>query len=260
VYVDLRGYLEASSQKDKKCTAIEDSQVARLKHNCMTAAELELTLTQTIENAASTGFSGKVQKLISNDQQLVFLPLKISNEVTGTSPMYSGKMAQANAFLLPIGYKLVNGVPVQTEGGFELPIDLRKDNPDFPPYLGNVTGLADIAIINGSRLGRWSDALVAKTVTVFLAKPLPKKFTLEIRAHAAGLNTVKPMQIKIGKQTKELTFGSEFETKTVDFELDEDAYKIEFKPADPFSPARRWGSGDIRLIAVLFQQLQIVPK
>jgi hypothetical protein len=126
--------------------------------------------------------------------------------------------------------------------------------------VGGVTGLAGISIENGIRVGRWSDALVAKRVTLWIAKPLPKKFTLHIRAHAAGLNVGKPMQIKIGKQTKDIIFGSEFETKTVNFEVDEPVYKIEFKPADPFSPARRWGSGDTNLIAILFQQIQIVPN
>jgi hypothetical protein len=135
---------------------------------------------------------------------------------------------------------------------------LRKDDPDFPVYLGGLSGLSGISIENGARVGRWSDKLFAKQVTVWLAKPLPKKFTLQIHAQAAGLNAGKPMQVKIGKQTKEIIFGSSFETKTVSFEIDEPIYKIEFKPADPFSPARRWGYGDTGLIAILFQQILIV--
>ncbi len=146
------------------------------------------------------------------------------------------------------------------EGGFEEPIDFRKDDPDMPVYLGGLSGLSGIAISNEGRVGRWSDALFAKRVTVWLAKPLPKKFTLQIHAQAAGLNASKPMQVRVGKQTKDIVFGSTFETKSVSFEIEEPIYKIEFKPADPFSPARRWGYGDTGLIAVLFQQIQILPN
>jgi phosphoglycerol transferase len=254
IYIDRRGYLDAKAQTDKRCAAFEDKQVDRLKNNCVTVAELEHDITST-EDASSA-----LQKLVSKDQLLSFMPLKTALYSLEKSAVNAEKLSQANAYLLPIGFKLLNGIPVQTEGGFETSIDLRENDPDLPVYVGGVTGLSGISITNGIRVGRWSDALTAKRVTVWLAKPLPKKFTLQIRAQAAGLNTEKQMQIKIGKQTKDIIFGSEFETKTVSFEIDEPIYKIEFKPADPFSPARRWGSGDTNLIAILFQQIQIVPK
>jgi phosphoglycerol transferase len=247
IYIDRRGYLDAVPEKDKRCALFLTSQVLRLKNNCVTISEVEHDISAAIDS------SSDLQKMVSKDQQLSFMPLK-SLAITPAAIM------QANAYLLPIGFKLVNGMPVQVEGGFETPIDLREDDPELPVYVGSVTGLSGISISNGIRYGRWSDALTAKRVTVWLAKPLPKKFTLQIRAQAAGLNAGKPMQIKIGKQTKDIVFGSEFETKSVDFEMDEPVYKIEFKPADPFSPARRWGAGDTNLIAILFQQIQIVPK
>jgi phosphoglycerol transferase len=247
IYIDRRGYLDAIPEKDKRCASFLTSQIVRLKNNCITITEVEHDISAAIETSAD------LQKLVSKDQQLSFTSLK-------SSATTSEKLMQANAYLLPIGFKLVNGIPVQTEGGFETPIDLRENDPDLPVYVGGVTGLAGISIENGIRVGRWSDALVAKRVTLWIAKPLPKKFTLHIRAHAAGLNVGKPMQIKIGKQTKDIIFGSEFETKSVSFEVDEPVYKIEFKPADPFSPARRWGYGDTNLIAILFQQIQIVPN
>ena len=246
IYIDRRGFIDASAANEKKCAKYAASQVDRLKNNCVTNVELEQSISKAID--ATT----KQFKLVSNDSQLVFLPLK-------PSVLNQEELARANALILPIGYKLVNGVPVQLEGGFDDPIDLRKDDPDMPVYLGGMTGLSGISITNEGRMGRWSNALHAKRVTVWLAKPLPKKFTLQIRAQAAGLNAGKPMQVKIGKQTKDIIFGSEFETKSVSFEIEEPIYKIEFKPADPFSPARRWGYGDTGLIAILFQQILIVP-
>lgn len=247
IYIDRRGFVTSSTENDKKCTPFSGSQVARLKNNCMTSTELE----HDIKNASEAQTT--LQQLVSNDKWLTFVHLRPS---TGDAE----KLLAVNNYLLPIGFKLVDGIPIQLEGGFEAPIDLRKDDPDFPTYLGSVSGLAGISISNGVRIGRWSDALTAKRVTVWLAKPLPKKFTLQISAQAAGLNAGKPMQIKIGKQIKEIVFGSGIETKTVNFEIDEAIYKIEFKPADPFSPARRWGYGDINLIAILFQQIQILPN
>jgi phosphoglycerol transferase len=246
IYIDRRGFIDASPENDKKCAKYIASEIDRLKNNCVTNAELEQSIGKATETSANQ------PKLVSKDSQLVFLPLK-------PYALNQDELSKANAYIKLIGYKLVNGVPVQIEGGFEEPIDLRKDDPDFPVYLGSLSGLSGISIENGARVGRWSDKLFAKQVTVWLAKPLPKKFTLQIHAQAAGLNAGKPMQVKIGKQTKEIIFGSSFETKTVSFEIDEPIYKIEFKPADPFSPARRWGYGDTGLIAILFQQILIVP-
>lgn len=253
IYIDRRGYLDTATQNIKRCKSFADSQVEKLKNNCMTVSELEHDMTNAINGSA------KLNMLVSHDHQLSFMPLKTALNQSDTATASAEKLAQANAYLLPIGFKLVNGIPTQTESGFETPIDLRKDNPDLPVYVGNVTGLADIAISNGNRLGRWSDALVAKQVTVWLAKPLPKKFTVQIRAQAGGLNAGKPMLVKIGKQTKEIIFNAEFETKSIYFESEETAYKIDFIPADPFSPARRWGAGNMRLIAMLFQEILITP-
>ena len=247
IYIDKRGFIDASPENDKKCANYETSQVGRLKNNCMPNVELE----QSVIKAAQT--PSNQPKLVSKDSQMVFLPLK-------STALNQEELAKANALIQPIGYKLVNGVPVQLEGGFEEPIDLRKDDPDFPVYLGGVSGLQGIAIGPEGRTGRWSDKLFAKHVTVWLAKPLPKKFTLQVHAQAAGLNAGKPMHVTVGKHTKDIVFGSAFETKTVSFEIDEPVYKIELKPADPFSPARRWGYGDPGLIAILFQQIRIVPN
>jgi phosphoglycerol transferase len=247
IYIDKRGYINASPENNKICAKFITSQVARLKNNCVTNVELEQSISQAIN--ASTNQT----KLVSKDNQMVFLPLK-------PYVLNQEELAQANAYIQPIGYKLENRVPVQLEGGFEESIDFRKDDSDLPVYLGGLSGLSGISIGNEGRVGRWSDKLFAKQVTVWLAKPLPKKFTLQIHAQAAGLNAGKPMQVKVGKQTKDIIFGSTFETKTVSFEIDEAVYKIEFKPADPFSPARRWGYGDTGLIAVLFQKILIVPN
>jgi phosphoglycerol transferase len=250
IYIDRRGYLDTKPENVKRCTDFLKTQVSKIKNNCLSFAELEQEIANTQEVQTAT------KPFVSADQQLVFIPLK-SHASTANASVAAAQTNQANAYLLPIGFQLVNGIPQQVEGGFETAIDFRKDDPDMPHYYGGVTGVGGISISNGERLGRWSDALKAKHVTVWLAKPLPKKFQLQITASAAGLNTQKPMTIKIGDQTQTALFGAGFETKSVPFETNKPVYKIEFMPADPFSPARRWGSGVNDLIAIHFQKILI---
>jgi phosphoglycerol transferase len=238
IYVDRRGYL--TNDLDARCVLYANSKTDRAKNDCTTISEVEEDI------AVAIGPGANQKKLISQDGQLSFSPLVSSNN-----------QVLVDSYLLPIGFKLVNGIP-ESAGGFEEILDLRKN--ELPSYVGRITGLSGITVSGGQLIGRWSDANLAKRVTVWLTKPLPNKFTLTVRALSSGSNVGKPVQIKIGKQTKELVFGSEFESKKVSFELSEPAYKIEFKPYDPFSPARRWGTGDNRLLAVEFEQISIASN
>ncbi len=45
IYVDRRGFIDASPENDKKCAKYASSQVDRLKNNCVTNAELEQSIT-----------------------------------------------------------------------------------------------------------------------------------------------------------------------------------------------------------------------
>jgi phosphoglycerol transferase len=253
VYVDRRGYL--NSNLDKRCASFSESKLLRVKNDCATITEIELD----IENAVGTTLSK--QKIVSKDDQLSFTPIKhLSTPSSKAEELDASSATLVDGYLKPIGFKLQNRIPVQIEGGFEEPLDLRKSNLDFPHYVGRVTGLSSITVINGTHLGRFSDAMEAKRVTVWLSKPLPKKFTLQIRAEAAGSNAGKPLKVKIGKQVKEIVISDKFTDQSVSFETSESVYKIEFIPADPFSPARRWGAGDTRFLAVHFQQIAITPE
>ena len=199
--------------------------------------------------------------MISPDEQLAFFPIQT---VANSPASKTAAVLLANQYLLPIGFEIINGVPVSA-GGFEIPIDFRKT--EFPPFFAVVTGLSEIAE-NGSApagsaariTGRWSDAYVTPVVKLWLAKPLPASFDLTITARGGGPNAGKPLQIKIGKQIKELNFGADMETKTVSFELDGKYQTIELKPYQPFVPARRWGTSDIRKLGVEFEQVLISTK
>ena len=250
IYIDRRGYVISSN--DKRCENFANIKTDRIKNDCLSVDEVELDI------AKELGEQAFAQKIVSKDAQLVFIPFQSFGSKLQTDPETITTIA--NEYLKPIGYIVQNGVPKQTSGGFDGTLDLRKSNLEFPHYIGSVTGLSGISIDNGESIGRFSDALIAKKVTAWLSRPLPEKFTLQIIVQAAGLNAGKPMKVKVGKQVKEIILSDKFETHSIDFEIDKPIYKIEFTPADPFSPARRWGAADTRLIAVQFQQLSIKSR
>jgi phosphoglycerol transferase len=253
IYIDRRGYI--GTQGSKRCAPFMENKSDRIKHDCLTIVELEQDI------ADSLGINISQQKLISNDAQLLFIPLQEKGRTMQTVARSSISDALLiDNYLKPIGFKLENGIPIQIEDGYDLPLDFRKGNLDFPHYVGNVTGLSGYTVVNGVNEGRYSDAIEAKRVTIWFSKPLPKKFTLQLRAEAAGPNVGKPLKVTVGRQSKELIFSNTFSTQTVAFETNGTNYKMEFIPAEPFSPSRRWGAADTRLLAVNFQQLTIKPE
>jgi phosphoglycerol transferase len=262
IYIDRRGYL--SSPDEKQCAKYANDKVGRAKHDCLTIKEVEADIAEVLGEHADAG------KIVSGDKNLVFIPLYHDHPtgLTGKADIAAEKtedLAEANAHLLKNGFEIKDGIPVYA-GGFDEAIDFR-DN-EFPVFVTGVTGLAEIAE-NGSApigsaarvTGRWSDAYVAPVVKLWLAKPLPAKFNLTITARGGGPNADKPLQIKIGKQVKELNFGAEMQTKTIPFELDGKFQTIEFKPYQPFVPARRWaGASDVRKLGVEFEKVLISAK
>jgi phosphoglycerol transferase len=253
IYVDRRGYL--GEGVDKRCEPFDKSKIDRLKNNCLTIAEVERDI------ADAVGLVYNQQQLVSKDKQLTFTPLKpVEVQTTGDAKQSEAAVLLANTYLKPIGFQIENGIPIQTDGGFEEPLDFRKSELDFPHYVSRVTGLAGLTVVDGGYVGRYSDAMEAKAVTVWLSKPLPKKFKLQLHAEAAGPNAGKPLKIKVGKQIKEVVLSDKFTTQIVSFEITDKVRKIEFIPAEPFSPMRRWGAADKRFVAVHFQQLTITPE
>jgi phosphoglycerol transferase len=261
IYIDRRGYL--SSPDANQCSKYVNDQLGRVKHDCLTAIEVEADIAAVLGEHADDG------KIVSEDKNLVFIPLYHDHPtgLTDKAEIAAEKaedLAEANAHLLKNGFEIQNGVPVYA-GGFDDAIDFR-DN-ELPIFVIGVTGLSDLSengtapVGSTARLtGRWSDAYAAPVVKLWLAKPLPAKLNLTITARGGGPNAGKPLQIKIGKQVKELVFGADMQTKTVNFELDGKFQSIEFKPYQPFVPARRWGASDTRKLGVEFEQVRISVK
>jgi phosphoglycerol transferase len=259
VYIDRRGYLNTNIEK--RCTAYANNKLDRLKNDCLTVAEIEQDIANVLDSDAVNSSSKTSSKMVSPDKQLSFFPIQAGANLPTSK---AAALVLANQYLLPIGFEIVDGMPVSA-GGFEIPIDFRKT--DFPPFFAGVTGLSEIAedgsvpVGSATRItGRWSDAYVTPVVKLWLAKPLPASFDLTITARGGGPNADKPLQIKIGKQVKELSFAADMQTKTVHFDLDDKFQTIELKPYQPFVPARRWGTSDIRKLGVEFEQVLISTK
>lgn len=253
IYLDRRGYLGGGIVQ--RCIPFADNKKDRIENNCLTITEIERDIAEAV------GVSFSQQKMVSKDAQLSYTPVKpLRMQSVANVEQNLTDAPLADSYLKPIGFKLHNGIPIQIEGGFEQPLDFRRSNLDFPHYVGAVTGLSGFTVVNGVNEGRFSDSMEAKRVTIWLTKPLPKKFTLQIHAEAAGPNVGKPLKVKVGKLVKEVVLGDKFFIYELTFETSGSEYKIEFTPAEPFSPARRWGAGDTRFLAVQFSQIAIKPE
>lgn len=252
IYVDLRGYLV--DVIPKRCV-IYTSDIDKTKNDCLTYKKIESDIKGQIGSVLAA------QQIVSEDKAIVFFPTGIDAASADTK---AKDLQEANNYLKPIGFAIANGIPHYV-GELTEVIDFRK--PDLPLFVTGVFGLSGLSenpkqplADGGQALGRWSDAGLAPRVTVWFSTSLPENFTLTLRARAAGPNTGKPLQIKVGHQTKEMTFGSEVSSQTVRFEGVQGVKKIEFKPYKPFAPARVWGGEDTRLLGVEFEQLSISPN
>ncbi|MFO1434324.1 MAG: hypothetical protein U1F76_30275 [Candidatus Competibacteraceae bacterium] len=102
-------------------------------------------------------------------------------------------------------------------------IDFRR--PGYPEFLAEVQGMSSTQELWGRRSNG--------TLTLFRFKqPLPKQFTLVIKGGALGPNIGKPVRIKVGDTTKDITFVSDPlsrpERYHLDFTQNTSANTIEF--------------------------------
>ena len=128
VYIDRRGYL--NTKIEKRCAVYASSKMSRLKNDCLTVGEIE----QDIANVLGSDAAGTSSKRVSPDKQLSFFPIQAGVNLPTSK---TAAVALANQYLLPIGFEIINGVPVSA-GGFESPIVFRKT--EFPPFFAGVTG------------------------------------------------------------------------------------------------------------------------
>jgi phosphoglycerol transferase len=109
-------------------------------------------------------------------------------------------------------------------------IDFTK--PGFPEFIKEVQGMS-----GPEPWGRWTDANLGPGARFRFDKPLPKAFTVELRAQGLGPNAYQPVKIRVGGQEKSLTLGNPpKEQYRVAFSGVENADVIEIVPPAPILP------------------------
>ncbi len=178
--------------------------------------------------------------LISPDGRQAFYRLEPSAPQIPPGTDAAKIMQQANF--------LVDKQGLRYSASFAEGIDFKRR--DRPIFLRSMEGLSAI-----EAWGRWSDADVAPAVTLDFDAPLPKKFTLMIRAQGYGPNAGKPSTITIGNQAKPFVAEPGMQTFAVPFETDGEQRRIVIMPAQPVSPQQIGASADKRRLGLGFERL-----
>jgi phosphoglycerol transferase len=83
--------------------------------------------------------------------------------------------------------------------------------PGYPNFLRDISGLS-----NSENWGRWSDAKDAgEKVKITFAKPLPKKFLIEIKLKAYGPNQLEPIDILVGEEKFKILLNPNIENDKI---------------------------------------------
>jgi len=89
--------------------------------------------------------------------------------------------------------------------------------PGFPAFLREVQGVSA-----PEAWGRWTDANLAPSARFRFDRPLPRAFTLELRASGLGPNAYEPVRIRAGAIERAITLGNPAQ----------DSYRIDFAQVD----------------------------
>lgn len=111
-------------------------------------------------------------------------------------------------------------------------IDFKKQG--YPSFLAEVSGMSDY-----ETWGRWTDALTGPAAKFRFKQALPKKFTVEIVAHAFGPNIDAPIKVRVAGIEKTFTITSPEKQDNIyrlTFETDGVTDSLEIIPPKPTSP------------------------
>lgn len=131
-------------------------------------------------------------------------------------------------------------------------IDFTK--PGYPSFLAEVQGMS-----LREDWGRWSDGNLGSVARFRFKSPLPKKFTLVLRANAFGPNVGKDLKVRVGGVEKSFVHkdGRASETYRLAFDLPGVADTIEIVPPQPTSPHDLSpSSADNRKLGIALIQMQ----
>jgi hypothetical protein len=131
-------------------------------------------------------------------------------------------------------------------------IDFSK--PGYPTFLAEVQGMS-----GREDWGRWTDGRLAPAARFKFKQPLPKTFTLVIKAGVFGPNLGKPVAVRVGGVEKTFVHkdNAKAETYRLSFELPGAADTVEIAPPEPTSPKEQNSANqDQRKLGVSIIRLQ----
>ena len=131
-------------------------------------------------------------------------------------------------------------------------IDFAK--PGYPTFLAEVQGVS-----GRETWGRWTDGNLASSAKFRFKQPLPKAFTVVIKAGVFGPNLGKPVKVRVGGVERTFVHrdGSAPDTYRLAFELPDVQQTLEIIPPEPTSPHEQNSSNpDKRKLGVSLYQLR----
>ena len=125
--------------------------------------------------------------------------------------------------------------------------------PSYPDFLKYVSGVAQ-----REGWGRWTDSNQGDAALLGFTKPLPKHFTLELKAAPFGPNISKPTKIRVGSQEKMIVVDGKTSIYSLDFENPDGVDAIEIvAPRTNMSKSGASSSADPRNIGIGLIHLKI---
>lgn len=134
----------------------------------------------------------------------------------------------------------------------EVKIKFSAFDQTKPPSLIKASGLS-----NQEAFGIWSQA---KTVSFEFDKPLPKKFSLSIRAYALGPNVGKAFKASSGSDVQSFTLPAHKpEVKTVTLTNSSKSKVLTIEVPEPVRPRDLQINNDERSLGLAFYEMSINP-
>jgi hypothetical protein len=248
---------------------------------------------------ASGGFNcGHKQILVPNDRKLRFLtygknnPLVLPhsdleyflNQIIGNCTPHTSNSKQINSIhsngylvespsktSIEFSSRVLNTISINNQFIFQYEIDLNFDShlyfarldegidfsrASYPEFLKYVSGVAQ-----REDWGRWTDSNQGDLALFGFIKPLPRRFTLELKAATYGTNISKPTKIRVGLQEKTIVVDGKTDIYSLDFENPDGVDSIEIiAPRTNKSKSEASSSADPRNIGIGLIHLKIKDR
>ena len=216
----------------------------------------EIKTSEPIFWFASGGFScGHKQILVPSDRKLRFLtygknnPLALPhsnlenylNQIIGNCTPHTSNDKQINSIhskgylvkspsktSIEFSSRVLNALSINNQFIYLYEIDLNFDShlyfasldqgidfsrPSYPEFLKYVSGMAQ-----REDWGRWTDSNQGAVTLFGFTKPLPARFTLELKAVPYAPNTSKPTRIRVGSQEKTIIVDGKLDIYSIEFD------------------------------------------